>query len=206
MGKNSGMHFNILSAWCDASCPDPYFSAGNQETTINALYALDPANNGGNDFQYEEVVRDKQKRKHMHAGDCECCRDVSHPLVSLPCQLLNTIFGRPVLRRRRSTPAARPSPAMALARLHALEATARRLLRRRRRRCRDRGAQAGDLAAPAALAAREDAAGLLEHRLPGHAGGRGDERGGGAHARAEAQHGRAGGRVSRASVWRVGDC
>ncbi|EIW53282.1 uncharacterized protein TRAVEDRAFT_154675 [Trametes versicolor FP-101664 SS1] len=58
--------------------------AGNQETTINALYALDPANNGGNDFQYEEVVRDKQKRKHMHAGDCECCRDYYDAVGPLP--------------------------------------------------------------------------------------------------------------------------
>lgn len=116
-GKNNGTHLNILFAWCDASCPDVYISAGNQETTINALYALDPANNGGNDFQYEEVVRDKQKRKHMHAGDCECCRDVSHLLVSsLPPPehgLRSTSITTPSVHSRRAPKpryGARPTP------------------------------------------------------------------------------------------------
>lgn len=50
---------------------------------INALYELDPARNDGVPFQYDEVVRDKRRRKHMHAADCECCRDVSDLLHHL---------------------------------------------------------------------------------------------------------------------------
>ena len=40
------------------------------------MYEIDPEHNQGLDFQYDEVVRDKEKRKRMHAGDCECCREV----------------------------------------------------------------------------------------------------------------------------------
>ncbi|KAI0634359.1 DNA repair protein endonuclease SAE2/CtIP C-terminus-domain-containing protein [Trametes polyzona] len=54
------------------------------DKTINALYALDPAHNNGVEYQYEEVVRDKQRRKHMHAVDCECCRDYYEALGPLP--------------------------------------------------------------------------------------------------------------------------
>lgn len=45
--------------------------------SINATYAIDPARNAGMDFQYDEVVRRKDDRRKMDAGDCECCRDVS---------------------------------------------------------------------------------------------------------------------------------
>ena len=40
------------------------------------MYEINPEHNQGLDFQYDEVVRDKEKRKRMHAGDCECCREV----------------------------------------------------------------------------------------------------------------------------------
>ncbi|KAI0649822.1 DNA repair protein endonuclease SAE2/CtIP C-terminus-domain-containing protein [Trametes meyenii] len=52
--------------------------------TINALYTLDPVQNEGVGFQYEEVVRDKQRRKNMHAVDCECCRDYYKAVGPLP--------------------------------------------------------------------------------------------------------------------------
>ena len=51
--------------------------------TINAMFEIDPGRNGGVDFQFEEVVRDKEKRKGMHGGDCECCRDVRLSLSRL---------------------------------------------------------------------------------------------------------------------------
>ncbi|KAI0357674.1 hypothetical protein OH77DRAFT_1519049 [Trametes cingulata] len=60
----------------------PQLQAGKE--TINAQFALDPARNEGVGFQYEEVVRDKRKRKHMHAGDCECCRDYYEAVGPLP--------------------------------------------------------------------------------------------------------------------------
>lgn len=40
------------------------------------MYAIDPANNGGLDYQYDEVIRSRDARKKMHAGDCECCKEV----------------------------------------------------------------------------------------------------------------------------------
>ncbi|KAI0827288.1 DNA repair protein endonuclease SAE2/CtIP C-terminus-domain-containing protein [Trametes gibbosa] len=63
--------------------------------TINALYELDPTNNNGVDFQYEEVVRDKQRRKHMHAGDCECCRDYYDAVGPLPARLRAPLWRSP---------------------------------------------------------------------------------------------------------------
>ena len=44
--------------------------------TINSKYEIDPFRNGGLKYQYDEVVRRKEDRKKMDAGDCECCRDV----------------------------------------------------------------------------------------------------------------------------------
>lgn len=56
-------------------------------TTINAKFAIDPEHNGGRDFQYDEVVRGREERRHMEADDCECCRDVIFFLFLplLPC-------------------------------------------------------------------------------------------------------------------------
>ena len=45
--------------------------------TINAQYEIDMSQNNGLDFQYHAAVRNRQERKHLNAGDCECCRDVS---------------------------------------------------------------------------------------------------------------------------------
>jgi hypothetical protein len=47
------------------------FSAGK---TLNTLYAIDPAQNGGVDYPYDEVVRGKEQRRQLNAGDCERCR------------------------------------------------------------------------------------------------------------------------------------
>ena len=52
-----------------------YSSDGN--TTINARYKIDANRNNGLDFQYDAVVRNREERKHLNAGDCDCCRDVS---------------------------------------------------------------------------------------------------------------------------------
>lgn len=54
-------------------------SLHSDNTTINADFAIDPARNGGRDFQYDEVVRGREERRHLVAGDCECCRDVNAP-------------------------------------------------------------------------------------------------------------------------------
>lgn len=58
--------------------------------TINAEYAIDPVRNGGLEFQFDEVVRAKEDRRRMDAGDCECCRDVRS--IHYICYMLCVIF------------------------------------------------------------------------------------------------------------------
>lgn len=64
--------FHSISFTC--LCDDGFYST---DKTINAEYAIDPARNGGLEFQYDEVARTKEDRRRLDAGDCECCRDVS---------------------------------------------------------------------------------------------------------------------------------
>lgn len=40
-------------------------------------YEIDPGQNEGASFAFHDVKRRKAERKHMHGGDCECCKDVS---------------------------------------------------------------------------------------------------------------------------------
>jgi hypothetical protein len=47
------------------------------ETTINALYTIDPTQNEGLNYQYDQVVRNKDERRRLDAGDCECCHEVN---------------------------------------------------------------------------------------------------------------------------------
>jgi DNA endonuclease activator SAE2/CtIP C-terminus len=44
--------------------------------TINGEFEIDRDKNSGLGFQYDAVVRDKDERRGLEAGDCECCRDV----------------------------------------------------------------------------------------------------------------------------------
>ncbi|KDQ23475.1 hypothetical protein PLEOSDRAFT_1114448 [Pleurotus ostreatus PC15] len=61
----------------------PAQSSGSSKP-INTLFAIDPKRNGGLDFQFEEVVKNKEDRKKLHAGDCECCRDYYEAVGPLP--------------------------------------------------------------------------------------------------------------------------
>ncbi|KAG6816605.1 hypothetical protein H0H87_004697 [Tephrocybe sp. NHM501043] len=72
--------------------------------TINAQFEIDPARNGGLDFQYDEVVRNKEDRRRMDAGDCECCRDYYEAVGPLPKRLQAPLWKSPP-----STPA-KPCP------------------------------------------------------------------------------------------------
>ena len=51
------------------------------DTTINAQYAIDPTQNEGLDYQYDHVVRNKDERRRLDAGDCECCHEVRREQV-----------------------------------------------------------------------------------------------------------------------------
>ncbi|TIB37757.1 hypothetical protein E3P84_00026 [Wallemia ichthyophaga] len=46
-----------------------------ENQSINKLYPINPDNNKGLNYKYNETVRNKEERKHMIGGDCFCCRD-----------------------------------------------------------------------------------------------------------------------------------
>ncbi|KAF7361620.1 hypothetical protein MVEN_00505300 [Mycena venus] len=64
-------------------------------TTINANFTIDPARNGGKNFQYDEVVRGRADRRHMEAGDCECCRDYYAQIGPMPPRLQAPLWRSP---------------------------------------------------------------------------------------------------------------
>jgi len=68
----------VISAWF-VSCLYPVFHIFSRpgDTTINAQYTIDPNQNGGLDYQYDLVVRNRDERRRLDAGDCECCREVN---------------------------------------------------------------------------------------------------------------------------------
>ncbi|KAF7983154.1 hypothetical protein HWV62_24145 [Athelia sp. TMB] len=70
------------------------------DKTINAQFEINPSRNGGLPFQFDAVIRNKEDRKHLHAGDCECCRDYYEAVGALPSGLR-----QPRWRSPTSTPA-----------------------------------------------------------------------------------------------------
>jgi len=65
------------------------------DKTINALYAIDPERNGGLDYQFDEVVRTRDDRRKMDAGDCECCREYYEAVGPLPKRLQQPLWRSP---------------------------------------------------------------------------------------------------------------
>ncbi|KAF8900697.1 DNA repair protein endonuclease SAE2/CtIP C-terminus-domain-containing protein [Gymnopilus junonius] len=74
------------------------------KTTINALFTIDPAQNGGVPYQYDEVVRSKEARRKMDAGDCECCREYYENVGPLPSRLQAPLWRSPTSSPARSCP------------------------------------------------------------------------------------------------------
>ncbi|KAG6827987.1 hypothetical protein H0H92_009751 [Tricholoma furcatifolium] len=66
-----------------------------QSTTINAQFEINPARNGGLDYQYDEVVRGKEDRRRMNAGDCEECREYYEAVGPLPKRLQAPLWRSP---------------------------------------------------------------------------------------------------------------
>ncbi|KAJ7593742.1 DNA repair protein endonuclease SAE2/CtIP C-terminus-domain-containing protein [Mycena floridula] len=65
------------------------------EKNINAEFEIDPEQNAGLDYQYDEVVRTKEARKKMHGGDCECCRDYYEQVGPMPPRLQPPLWKSP---------------------------------------------------------------------------------------------------------------
>ncbi|KAK0438793.1 DNA repair protein endonuclease SAE2/CtIP C-terminus-domain-containing protein, partial [Armillaria borealis] len=71
------------------------------EKTINETFAIDPKHNDGLDFQFDAVVRNKDERRKLHAGDCECCRDYYEGVGPLPKRLQQPLWRSP---KKNATP------------------------------------------------------------------------------------------------------
>ncbi|KAF5372374.1 hypothetical protein D9615_009280 [Tricholomella constricta] len=69
--------------------------ASTANESINAQFEIDPSRNGGLDFQYDEVVRTRDDRRQMDAGDCECCRDYYEAVGPLPNRLQAPLWRSP---------------------------------------------------------------------------------------------------------------
>ncbi|OCH88711.1 hypothetical protein OBBRIDRAFT_836365 [Obba rivulosa] len=74
--------------------------------TINALYEIDGSRNDGRGFQFDDVVRSREQRKNLHAGDCECCHDYYEAIGPLPSRLQPPLWRSP--ESTPSKPSARP--------------------------------------------------------------------------------------------------
>ncbi|KAJ7747243.1 DNA repair protein endonuclease SAE2/CtIP C-terminus-domain-containing protein [Mycena metata] len=64
-------------------------------TTINAKFKIDAAQNGGRNFQFDEVVRGREDRRRMEAGDCESCRDYYEAIGPMPNRLQAPLWRTP---------------------------------------------------------------------------------------------------------------
>ncbi|KZV94083.1 hypothetical protein EXIGLDRAFT_612130, partial [Exidia glandulosa HHB12029] len=54
---------------------------------INELYEINKEQNDGYAYQFDEVVRNKEKRRRLDGGDCECCKDYYEAIGPLPPRL-----------------------------------------------------------------------------------------------------------------------
>ncbi|OAX43777.1 hypothetical protein K503DRAFT_680246, partial [Rhizopogon vinicolor AM-OR11-026] len=63
--------------------------------TINSRFTICKERNYGVDFQYDDVVKSREERKKMLAGDCECCRDYYEAVGPLPKPLQQPLWRSP---------------------------------------------------------------------------------------------------------------
>ncbi|KAF5353691.1 hypothetical protein D9758_008664 [Tetrapyrgos nigripes] len=70
-------------------------AAKEQDKTMNELYAINLERNEGLDYQYHEVVRGKEKRKRLDAGDCESCKAYYEAIGPMPPRLQAPLWRSP---------------------------------------------------------------------------------------------------------------
>ncbi|CAE6414365.1 unnamed protein product [Rhizoctonia solani] len=54
------------------------------DKTINSEFEINPVNNEGMGFQFDSVVRDKNERKKLTAGDCIACKEYYEAVGAMP--------------------------------------------------------------------------------------------------------------------------
>lgn len=62
-------------------------SSREEDTAINGMYEINPAQNAGLEYQYDEVVRGREKRKRLLGEDCDDCREVYLESYSLKSRI-----------------------------------------------------------------------------------------------------------------------
>ncbi|KAK7062697.1 hypothetical protein VNI00_000185 [Paramarasmius palmivorus] len=62
-------------------------STGEQDKTLNELYEINREQNDGLGYEYDEVVRGRESRKKLAAGDCEDCREYYERIGPMPPRL-----------------------------------------------------------------------------------------------------------------------
>ncbi|KAH8120283.1 DNA repair protein endonuclease SAE2/CtIP C-terminus-domain-containing protein [Phellopilus nigrolimitatus] len=65
---------------------------------INALFQIDTSRNHGIAYQFDEVVRGREHRRRLHAGDCDCCKEYYDRLEPLPGRLLPPAWTSPTAK------------------------------------------------------------------------------------------------------------
>ncbi|KAJ8082382.1 hypothetical protein PM082_008237 [Marasmius tenuissimus] len=73
-----------------------YARKNDKERALNEMFEVDADVNQGRDYQFEEVVRGRENRRKMAAGDCEECREYYKAIGPRPDRLKQPLWRSPV--------------------------------------------------------------------------------------------------------------
>ncbi|KAJ3796746.1 hypothetical protein GGU11DRAFT_685191 [Lentinula aff. detonsa] len=83
---------------------------GEEDAMINELYEIDSEQNAGLRYQFEEVVRGREKRRQLIGGDCDDCRDYYTAVGPKPPRLQPPLWKSPIKRSHDAGPSSKPCP------------------------------------------------------------------------------------------------
>ncbi|THH09467.1 hypothetical protein EW145_g1985 [Phellinidium pouzarii] len=66
---------------------------------INTHFKIDTSRNDGLPFQFDEIVRGRDRRRRLEAGDCDCCKNYYDHVEPLPTPLLPPAWKSPARTR-----------------------------------------------------------------------------------------------------------
>ncbi|KAJ3856392.1 hypothetical protein EV368DRAFT_32482 [Lentinula lateritia] len=81
-----------------------------EDTAINGMYEIVPAQNAGLEYQYDEVVRGREKRKRLIGEDCDDCREYYEAVGPMPPRLQPPLWKSPVKSSHNSDPLSKRCP------------------------------------------------------------------------------------------------
>ncbi|KAJ3904342.1 hypothetical protein F5879DRAFT_801911 [Lentinula edodes] len=83
---------------------------GEEDTAINGMYEINPAQNAGLEYQYDEVVRGREKRKRLLGEDCDDCREYYEAVGPMPPRLQPPLWKSPVKDSHNPDPLSKRCP------------------------------------------------------------------------------------------------